>query len=404
MTPSASPDALEISRNLRHLRVFLEVADAGSLTLAAERAHVSQPAVTQAINKLERQAGGDLFRRTRQGFFLTERGEVLALRVRRALARLDPALVEVSPRLRLTASAAQLHALIGVCEAENFTLAARKLGLAQPTVHRAVTQLEQEAARALFERTSFGIVPTRPCQALAQAARLAFSELDQADADLAEHDGREGGRVVVGALPLSRSVILPRALAEFRRRRPVQPITVHDGLYEDLLAGLRRGEIDFILGALRQPAPIADVRQEPLFEDRLAVLARRDHPLAGRRGLTMADLAGEGWVVTRRGVPSRDQFDAAFASRGLPAPERLLETGSILLMREILSASDDLGCISGVQAEAEVSKGLLARLDVAEDWPGRPIGLTLRRDWQPTRAQDELMALIRKHASEAAPR
>lgn len=392
-----------ISRNLRHLRVFLEVSEAGSLTLAAERVHVSQPAVTQAINKLERQAEGPLFLRTRQGFFPTERGEVLLARVRRAFARLDPALAEVSSRLRVTATTAQLEALVAVCESENFTLAARRMGLAQPTVHRAVTQLEQEAARALFERTSFGIVPTRPCQALAQAARLAFSELDQADAELAEHDGRAGGRVVVGALPLSRSVILPRALAEFRRLRPGLAVTVHDGLYEDLLAGLRRGEVDFILGALREPAPIADVRQERLFDDRLAILARRDHPLAARRGLTMAKLAGESWVVTRRGVPSRAQFDAVFERLGLPQPERLLETGSILLMREVLAASDDLGCISGIQAEAEVSKGLLARLDVLEDWPGRPIGLTLRRDWQPTRAQAELIELIRAAASEAAP-
>ena len=41
---------------------------------------------------------------------------------------------------------------------------------------------------------------------------------------------------------------------------------------------------------------------------------------------------------------------------------------------------------------------------MVEDWPGRPIGLTLRRDWQPTRAQDALLELIREQAREAAPR
>lgn len=56
------------------------------------------------------------------------------------------------------------------------------------------------------------------------------------------------------------------------------------GPYDDLLGGLRRGEIDFILGALRDPAPIADVVQERLFDDRLMVLDGNRHPLVGRKG------------------------------------------------------------------------------------------------------------------------
>ena len=136
-----------ISRNLRHFRLILAVADLGSLTRASEVCHVSQPAVTQAISKIEREAGGAIFERTRSGFFLTPRGEVLAARFRRAFELLDPALADVSPRLRLTVSHAQLQALIAVREAENFTLAARQLGLAQPTVHRAITQIEEEAGR-----------------------------------------------------------------------------------------------------------------------------------------------------------------------------------------------------------------------------------------------------------------
>jgi LysR family transcriptional regulator, regulator for genes of the gallate degradation pathway len=99
-----------ISRNLRHLRLFLAVAKTGSLTHAAELTHVSQPAVTQAIVKLETESGGSLFNRTRQGFFTTQRGDVFGNRVRRAFERLDPALNEVSPRLKRTATTAQLLA------------------------------------------------------------------------------------------------------------------------------------------------------------------------------------------------------------------------------------------------------------------------------------------------------
>ncbi|WP_417720819.1 LysR family transcriptional regulator [Salipiger sp.] len=386
-----------ISRNLRHLRVFLAVADLGSLTLASERARVSQPAVTQALSKLEAQAGGPLFDRTRRGVFATERGRVMAVRVARALSRLDGALSDLSPRLVLTASSAQLTALIAVADAENFTLAARSLGLAQPTVHRAVTQLEAQAGQPLSERRPHGVVPTRAALGLAQAARLAFSELEQAEADLADLDGREAGRIVVGALPLARSVLLPQALARFRVQRPRQPLRVIDGLYSDLLTGLRRGDIDIVIGALREPAPIADVVQERLFDDRLAILARRGHPLEGVPGLAPADLVRQSWVVPRAGTPSRLQFDAFLATEG--GPDSLIEAGSILFMREFLDRGDALGCISAAQARAEIAKGLLIRLDVRADWPARPIGLTLREDWVPTQAQALLLRELRDEAS-----
>ncbi|PWK58130.1 LysR family transcriptional regulator [Roseicyclus mahoneyensis] len=306
--------------SLRHLRLFLAVVDLRSLTLAAEACGVTQPAVTQAMANLEARAGGALFQRSRHGAFATDRGVTLAHRVRRALGFLDPALTEVSPRLPLTVTRAQITALVAVREAENFTLAARSLGVGQPSVHRAVAQVEHEAGRPLFERTAYGLIPTRACRALAQAARLALAELGQAEADLAEMDGAEAGRIVIGALPLSRSAILPRALARFREARPRQPVSVIDGVYGELLAALRRGDIDVIVGALRDPAPIGDVVQERLFDDRLAFIAGRAHPMAGRTAIAVADLAREPWVVPRPGTPARAQFDGIFAAAGVAPP------------------------------------------------------------------------------------
>src|ERR1700759_2713896 len=113
--------------NLRHLRVFLAVADGGALMRAAEAFHGSQPAVTQAMAKLEKLAGQPLFTRSPTGIYLTPAGEALAARVRRAFALLDPVLSDLAPRLKLTATTAQLQALIAMRETENFTLAARSM-------------------------------------------------------------------------------------------------------------------------------------------------------------------------------------------------------------------------------------------------------------------------------------
>lgn len=382
------------SRNLRHLRLFAAVAELKSLTLTSEKWHISQPAMTQAINKLEREAGGALFERSRHGFFLSARGEVLLKRIEAAFALLDPVLSEISPRLRISLSYAQLQALIAVSESENFTLAARRLGLAQPTVHRAVTQVEQEAARSLFERTSFGILPSRLCLSLAQAGRLAIYEFDQADTELAEFNGGEAGSVVIGAMPLARSVLLPRMLARFRQKKPTFPVRIHDGPYDELLGALRRGSIDFLVGALRDPAPIGDVVQQRLFDDRLALLARPDHPLAKKTAITVDDLLAYPWVVPREGTPTRTQFETLFTSAGKQPPRQVIESGSLLLMRGLLQESEHLGCISRHQSQRECDHGLLVTLTFPTDHLIRPIGLTYRDNWRPTSPQKLMLELI----------
>ena len=380
-------------RNLRHLRLFLAVMRSGTLTAAAQHTNISQPAATQAIGKLELEAGGPLFDRTRRGFFATPRGTLFADRAARAFALLDPAFAAISPRMKQTATTAQLNALIAVFETESFTLAARRLGLAQPTIHRAVAQLEQDAGTELFKRTAYGLVATRATRALVPAIMLAFRELDQAQADLAEMDGSEAGEIVIGALPLSRSVLLPRALVAFRASRPTHPVHVIDGRYDELLAGLRRGDIDVIVGALRHPAPIGDVVQEVLFQDRLTILAGTHHPLLQQARVGVEDLRSHKWVVPRRGTPAREQFNVFFSDGTLPAS--IIEAGSILLMREILGNSEMLGFISTAQAQAEISRGLVAEVMIDTASPMRPIGLTYRTNWLPTKAQQHILDLLR---------
>jgi LysR family transcriptional regulator of gallate degradation len=383
--------------NLRHLRVFLAVVDTRSVTKAAEICHISQPAVTQALAKIEAIVGESLFQRTPHGLFANKTCETLAIRVRRAFAYLDPALVEIAPRLKLTATVTQLQSLIAVRELENYTLAARNLGVAQPTVHRAVSQLEREAGRPLFERTSYGMLATRGAQMLAQAARLAFAELLQADADLADSRAEEAGCIAVGAMPLSRSHILPTAIAHFRRTRQKQPIQVFEGVYAELLSGLRRGDIDFLIGALRDPAPIGDVEQFALFFDTVIIVAGCEHPITQLKKVELADLAAYPWIVAQQGTPIRMHFDAMFEASGRE-PLSIVESGSLILMRELLDQSHHLGFISGGQAKAEVSRGLMRAIPFDLSYTSRPIGITQRTGWMPTAAQSLFLDLLKSLA------
>lgn len=383
--------------NLRHLRVFLSASRNSSITKAAEECRLSQPAVTQAINKLEDLLETALFQRSAHGVFVSQVGKVFGRRVERALGLIDASFLATAPRLQVTATAAQLRAFVAVCDCANFTLAARRLGIAQPTVHRAVSQLEKEALKPLLERTSSGIVPSRSGQSLARAADLMFAELAQAAMEMSELKGRESGRIVIGAMPLSRAYILPLVVAAFRKDWPRIELQVLDGPYDELIRELRRGAVDFLVGALRNPLPIEDIEQSALFNDSLTVMARKDHPLAGRRGLIVDDLRSWPWVVAARGTPTRGHFDRLFKENGGQLPESVVESGSMIFARELLALSDHLACVSSLQAGREIAAGRIVALPFRLPDTSRPIGITTRTGWEPTASQKALLALLHRY-------
>ncbi|MDN3722717.1 LysR family transcriptional regulator [Roseibium salinum] len=210
----------------------------------------------------------------------------------------------------------QLRALLAVGEFGNYSLAARRIGISQPSLHRVARELEKTSGLDFYVKTAQGIELTEPAQFLAQYTRLALSELRQGFEELDASKGIDSARIVVGTLPLARSFILPKAISDLTRVRPGVSISVVDGPYNDLLHGLRHGEIDFIIGALRDPVPIEDVEQQELFRDRLGIYARSGHPLTQKASVTLADLARYPWIISREGTPTRSHFDQFFSTRG----------------------------------------------------------------------------------------
>ncbi|WP_231644994.1 LysR family transcriptional regulator [Sciscionella sediminilitoris] len=86
-----------VAMDLKQLNALVTVAEAGSVTRAAELLHLVQPAVTRQIKALEDELGVPLFDRTRTGMRTTEAGSALVERARRALTELDRARAELAP-------------------------------------------------------------------------------------------------------------------------------------------------------------------------------------------------------------------------------------------------------------------------------------------------------------------
>jgi LysR family transcriptional regulator of gallate degradation len=103
--------------------------------------------------------------------------------------------------------------------------------------------------------------------------------------------------------------------------------------------------------------------------------------------------------VAADGTPARGHFTAMFHMAGLAIPESLVETGSMGLLSDLVGASDHLGFISARQVARDVAGGRLVQLPFQPDGTLRPIGLTTRAGWHPTRAQADMLAALRAVAA-----
>ena len=200
------------------------------------------------------------------------------------------------------------------------------------------------------------------------------------------------GKVVVGAMPLSRARLLPRVISRFRREFPQVHISVHEGSHAELVGPLRDGEVDMMIGALRDASVGQDLVQKPLFEDRPTIMARAGHPLAG--GWDADALRRFPWILPPEGTPLRQLWREMVETLGGELPAVPIECGSVMTIRELLVNGDYLTMLSVDQLALELNAGMVIDIGPAPGAISRMIGLTTRTDWRPTRLQHCFMAAI----------
>jgi len=384
--------------NLRHLRALGAIAECGNISGAARLAGLSQPALTQGLAKLEAQFGTALFDRHPHGMAPTAAGKRVLARVARAIAKLTRAVRAGArngrtnrPETRLTS--AQVRGMLSLAETGSFVAAAQSVGLSEPALHRAVRELELLCGTPFVERRGRGVGLTAAGQKLARGLALGVAELSAA----LEESGKEGGRLSIGAMALSRSLLLPATLAALSQKAPTAHVDVVEGSYLELVESLRGGSVDVIIGALRVDPP-RDLHEEPLFTDRLTVIGRAGHPLADRHA-GYHDLTLYPWIVARRASGLLDRWQQLFDKAGMERPTAPIQCGSVALIRGVLVRSDFLTLLSPDQVRAEIDAGQL--IEIKSDAPdtARTIGAITRRDWYPTELQrqflDELRAVAK---------
>jgi len=381
--------------SLRPIRAAVAVATHGAICRAASHLHRSAPATTRAILEIEAKLGVELFDRSRQGLRVTDDGQIAIRRFQCTLEQLRLAELEVNAGSMLAHKVTHRHlrTIVAVMEEGSETAAARRLHVSQPAVTRTLRDIENIVGRALFFRTTRGMIATSPGELLYKRAKLSLAEIRALMEDLANRRGSLVGRVVVGVLPLCATLLVPRAITRLLVSYPEVKVRVIEGRYEPLRAALIRGDVDVVVGALRPFS--AELRQEVLFIDNLVVISRPGHPVLDKPASLLRNLANAQWVIPAEATPARDRFDQMFHDIGLDVPPRAIESGSLATVRALLLESDRISVASPHQVYYELQHGLLTAHAIELGNTDRHIGFAVRSNFRPTHAVERFMEEIR---------
>ncbi|WP_330208341.1 MULTISPECIES: LysR family transcriptional regulator [unclassified Pseudomonas] len=391
--------------NMMQLRTFTKVVDHGSVSGASKAMLRTQSVVTRSIQALEGRLGVSLFERHPGGMLLTSYGKCILPRVQRVMAELGTVATVVRhardarsehPYLLNTR---RLEIFIKLCETQHMQTVANFFRISQPAISSVVKVLETGTGSVLFDRTAKGLKPTRMALDILMPIRRALNDVRRIDSDVSAHDGSLQGTVCIGALPLGRTRILPRAIAELLSKHPGIRVVTNESPFDMLAVELRAGDLDFIFGALRPASYASDLTGEKLLTEEIVVLAGPDHPLLGKT-LEIEDLKHAQWILPRALSPARQLFEGNFNRARCELPVAVVETGDLAIIRGLLMRSHMLAVVSEHQLEHEISSSHLVGLSVKLTDTSRPIGLICRVNGLHSPAADALMAMIRTTVGE----
>ena len=281
--------------------------------------------------------------------------------------------------MRLT----QIRDFLAVVECGGIRAAARKLGVSQPTITKSVRSLEAELRVQLLGRNARGVVPTASGRAFFSRARVAHSELRKAEEEAAEVGGSSSGSVTFGVGPTFAALIVPHAVARFRRQFPRARLRIVEGLARHLLPSVRDGTLDFAMG-LRTVAELdPSLRFRPLYRSELLVAARKGHPL--RHARSLAELAAADWLSTSTFDLPGGPVERLFASASLSPPRLVVQCESLNTLVALLAGTDMLGLMQRRTLGASPGRDVLQEIAIAETMPSVTAGIFTRADAPLTR-------------------
>jgi DNA-binding transcriptional LysR family regulator len=249
-------------------------------------------------------------------------------------------------RIKRHLSLRDLDILMAVMHAGGMGKAALRLHMSQPSVSKAVADLERTLGVRLLDRSRRGAEPTPYGLALIKRGFAVFDELRQGVEDIDFLSDPSAGEIRLGAPePIAAAIVSP-VVDQLTRQYPRLNFYVAAGDTGLLYRRLAERNIEFVISRMTSPAT-KEQSAEHLFHDSLVVVAGHNHPLARRRKIEFVELMDEPWTVQ----PTDSYFGAlvteAFHAAGLAPPRNTVATTSFNLRAELLATGRFLSVVPG---------------------------------------------------------
>jgi DNA-binding transcriptional LysR family regulator len=258
----------------------------------------------------------------------------------------------------------QLKVFESVAKHRSFSRAAETLHLSQPAVSMQVKQLEESVGLPLFEQMGKKIFLTEAGQEMFHYSRTIAGQLEEMESVLARMKGLDQGRLKITVVSTA-NYFAPQLLASFCQRHAGVTVSLDVTNREVLLQQLANNETDMAI--MGQPPEGEDLSAESFMENPLVVIASPGHPLAGKKGIPVKQLAGETFLVREAGSGTRGAMERFFQEHGIA-----FNTGMVMstneAIKQAVQAGMGLGIVSLHTVALELETGRLAILDV-ESFP-----------------------------------
>jgi LysR family hydrogen peroxide-inducible transcriptional activator len=198
----------------------------------------------------------------------------------------------------------QLKYVCAIADTGNFSRAAERCQITQPSLSQQILKLEEDLGVKLFDRLGRSVRLTEAGRVFVPQARAILEQMDVARSSVAEKNADLRGSVAVGVIPTVAPYLMPAYTAAFAKKYPDAKLRIIEETTSVLIEGLRDLSIDVAILAL--PLHHKDLEQFVIRTEPLFAALRKDDPRALAASLALKDLRGESFVMLRDGHCFRD--------------------------------------------------------------------------------------------------
>ena len=299
-------------------------------------------------------------------------------------------------RIRTRMRVRHLELLDALGETLNIHKAAPRLNLSQPATSKLLKEMEELYRTPLFERQPRGLRPTAAGESAIRRARQLLQEIGDALVEAHLVASGASGRIRLGVVPAALPRLFEQVLDKANKLLPLLVVDVTEGSPQNLLASLKRKELDVVLVRASYETSQPPFATETLYSESISLVVRSNHPLAKKRRLKISELTSQDWILPPESAPVRQEIDRIFTQAGLARPSAWIESTSLLLTETAIVKRDFVAAMPHSVAKLYESRGQIKILDNDFVVHMPPIGLVRRiDDLQPPHVE-KFLAVIRK--------